>query len=322
VGGRRGLGGDLEGGEDPVSVAAPVAVRRGRSAVETLRAYVELTKPRIVLLLLITTVPAMILAERGLPSIWLILATLVGGSVSAGGANALNQYFDRDIDEVMARTRRRPLPNRRVTPQSALAFGLVLGAVSFVFLALAVNLLAASLSLAALLFYVLVYTRWLKRTTPQNIVIGGAAGAVPALVGWAAVTGRVEWPAIVLFLVVFLWTPPHFWALSLRYQQDYRAAGVPMLPVVAGVHETTRQILVYAVLTAASPFALVAVAPVGPLFLVAAAVLGAWFVADAVALHRSDGRTATAMRLFRDSITYLALLFAAVAADTLVRFGA
>jgi protoheme IX farnesyltransferase len=303
-----------------VSVAAPAAL--GRSAVETIRAYVELTKPRIVLLLLITTVPSMILAERGVPSVWLILATLLGGSVSAGGANALNQYLDRDIDEVMARTRRRPLPNRRVTPQSALVFGVVLGAAAFVFLTASVNLLAASLSLAALLFYVFVYTRWLKRTTPQNIVIGGAAGAVPTLVGWAAVTGRVEWPAVVLFLVVFLWTPPHFWALSLRYERDYRAAGVPMLPVVAGVHETTRQILVYAVLTAAAPFALLVVSPVGPVYLTAAAVLGAWFVADALALHRSDGRPAAAMRMFRDSITYLALLFAAVAADTVVRFGA
>ena len=303
-----------------MSVAAPAAL--GRSATETIRAYVELTKPRIVLLLLITTVPAMILAERGVPSGWLILATLLGGSVSAGGANALNQYLDRDIDEVMARTRRRPLPNRRVTPRSALVFGVVLGAAAFVFLAATVNLLAASLSLAALLFYVFVYTRWLKRTTPQNIVIGGAAGAVPTLVGWAAVTGRVEWPAVVLFLIVFLWTPPHFWALSLRYERDYRAAGVPMLPVVAGVHETTRQILVYAVLTAAAPFALLAVSPVGPVYLTAAAALGAWFVGDAVALHRSDGRPAAAMRMFRDSITYLGLLFAAVAADTVVRFGA
>ncbi|MEX2458115.1 MAG: UbiA family prenyltransferase, partial [Actinomycetota bacterium] len=161
-----------------------------------------------------------------------------------------------------------------------------------------------------------------KRTTPQNIVIGGAAGAVPTLVGWAAVTGRVDWPAVVLFLVVFLWTPPHFWALSLRYERDYRAAGVPMLPVVAGVHETTRQIVLYAVLTAGAPFALLAVSPVGPVYLTAAAVLGAWFVADAVALHRSDGRPAAAMRMFRDSITYLGLLFAAVAADTVVRFGA
>ena len=303
-----------------MSVAAPLAARR--SIADTVRAYVDLTKPRIILLLLITTVPAMILAEGGLPSGWLILATLVGGTISAGGANALNQYFDRDIDEVMARTRRRPLPNHRVAPQSAFAFGVGLGAVSFGFLTVAVNLLAASLSLGALLFYVLVYTRWLKRTTPQNIVIGGAAGAAPVLVGWAAVTGRVEAPAVVLFAIVFLWTPPHFWALALRYRRDYEAAGVPMLPVVAGVGETTRQIVAYSVALVGTSLALIPVADLGGLYAATAAVLGVWFVADAVRLRRTDGRPAVAMAVFHHSITYLALLFAAVAADTVVRLGA
>jgi protoheme IX farnesyltransferase len=301
-------------------VAAPLAARR--SVGSTVRAYVDLTKPRIILLLLITTVPAMILAERGMPSGWLILATLLGGTVSAGGANALNQYFDRDIDEVMARTRRRPMPSHRVAPQSALVFGVALGAGAFAFLAVAVNLLAASLSLGALLFYVFVYTLWLKRTTPQNIVIGGAAGAAPALVGWAAVTGRVDLPAVALFLVVFLWTPPHFWALSLKYRNDYAAAGVPMLPVVAGVTETTRQIAIYSVVLVATTLGMVPVAHLGPIYTVAAAVLGAWFIADAVRLRRTDGRPAVAMALFKHSISYLALLFAAVAVDTLVRFGA
>jgi protoheme IX farnesyltransferase len=303
-----------------VSLAANVALRR--SAGEVVRAYVELTKPRIIALLLITTVPSMILAEGGMPSGWLILATLLGGTVAAGGANALNQYFDRDIDEVMARTRRRPLPNHRVAPVNAFAFAVVLAVASFAWLTAMVNLLAAALSLGALLFYVLVYTLWLKRRTPQNIVIGGAAGAAPALVGWAAVTGRVDLPAVVLFLVVFLWTPPHFWALSLRYRKDYEAAGVPMLPVVAGIAETTRQSLGYAVLTVAASIALIPVSDVGPVYAVAAGLLGAWFVADAVRLHRSDGRPAMAMALFRHSILYLGLLFAAVAIDTLARTGA
>ena len=285
-----------------------------------MRAYVKLTKPRIVVLLLITTVPAMILADRGVPSLWLIVATLLGGTLSAGGANAVNQYLDRDIDEIMLRTRRRPLPSRRIEPRDALVFGLVLGVAGFAFLWATVNLLSAALATAAMVFYVLVYTLWLKRRSPQNIVIGGAAGAVPALVGWTAVTGRIGWPAVVLFLIVFVWTPPHFWALSLRYRRDYAAAGVPMLPVVAGEDETRRQILWYSIGLVAISLALVPVAHMGFLYLVAAMVLGARFVSGALKLRRRP-TLAAAMALFRYSLVYLAVLFAAVAVDTVVRFG-
>jgi protoheme IX farnesyltransferase len=285
-----------------------------------LHAYVQLTKPRIIELLLITTVPAMILADRGIPSVWLIAATLIGGTAAAGGANAMNQYLDRDIDEVMARTRRRPLPKRVIAPQNALAFGVALEGAAFVWLALTVNLLSAVLSLAAAAFYVFVYTMWLKRSSPQNIVIGGAAGAVPVLVGWAAVTGTVGTPAWVLFAIVFMWTPPHFWALSLKYEKDYAAAGIPMLPVVAGRDATTRHILVYSVLLALTTLVLPFVAPMTPLYPIAACLLGGLFVARAVHLRRAGTRPA-AMSLFRFSIVYLALLFLAVALDTIVRFG-
>jgi protoheme IX farnesyltransferase len=283
---------------------------------KVLPAYFQLTKPRIVLLLLITTVPAMILAEQGLPSLWLIAATLLGGTMSAGGANAINQFVDRDIDEVMARTRRRPLPAHVIQPGQALAFGIALGVAGFVWLAFVVNLPSALLSASALLFYVFVYTVWLKRSTPQNIVIGGAAGAAPALVGWAAVTGRVSWPAVVLFAVVFLWTPPHFWALSLRYRRDYAIAGVPMLPVVAGRAKTTEQILVYSWILVGASLVLWPVARTGLIYPVAAVVLGGIFVARAARLH-ARGTIAAAMSLFRYSIVYLALLFGAVALDTL-----
>ncbi len=283
-------------------------------------AYVRLTKPRIVVLLLITTVPAMVLADRGVPSPWLILATLFGGTLSAGGANAINQYLERDIDEIMLRTRRRPLPSRRIEPRSALLFGLALGVAGFAFLWATVNLLSAALATAAMAFYVLVYTVWLKRRSPQNIVIGGAAGAVPALVGWTAVTGRIGWPAVVLFLIVFVWTPPHFWALSLRYRRDYAAAGVPMLPVVAGEEETRRQIAWYSVGLVGISLTLVPVAHMGFVYLVAALVLGARFVSGALRLRRRP-TPAAAMALFRFSLVYLAVLFAAVAVDTLVRFG-
>jgi protoheme IX farnesyltransferase len=285
-----------------------------------LSAYFQLTKPRIVLLLLITTVPAMILARRAVPSLWLIAATLIGGTLSAGGANAINQYVDRDIDELMTRTRRRPLPARALEPGRALAFGILLGVAGFLWLAFLVNLPAALLSASALLFYVFVYTLWLKRATPQNIVIGGAAGAAPALVGWAAVTGRVGWGAVVLFAIVFVWTPPHFWALSLRYRSDYALAGVPMLPVVAGRDATTRQILVYSVVLAAVSLVLWPVTNSGVLYPVAAVVLGGVFVAKAVQL-RARGTTAAAMSLFRYSIAYLAILFGVVALDALVHLG-
>jgi protoheme IX farnesyltransferase len=294
------------------------AANRRLRPLGVLRAYFELTKPRIVLLLLITAVPAMILARRAVPSIWLIAATLIGGTMSAGGANAINQYMDRDIDEVMARTRRRPLPARALEPGRALAFGIVLGVAGFLWLALFVNLPAALLSTSALLFYVFVYTLWLKRSTPQNIVIGGAAGAAPALVGWAAVTGRVSWPAVVLFAIVFVWTPPHFWALSLRYRGDYARAGVPMLPVVAGREATTRQILAYSVVLAVVSLLLWPVAGTGVLYPGAALALGGVFVAKAAHL-RARPTTAGAMSLFRYSIAYLAILFGVVALDALVQ---
>jgi len=291
-----------------------------RGVRRTISAYVALTKPRIVLLLLVTTVPAMILAARGLPSVALIAATLFGGTLSAGGANAINQYVDRDIDRIMLRTRRRPLPSRRIAPPRALAFGLALGAAGFVFLWLFTNLLAAALATAAMAFYVFVYTIWLKRRSPQNIVIGGAAGAAPALVGWAAATGRVGWPAVVLFAIVFVWTPPHFWALSLRYRADYEEAGVPMLPVVAGEAVTVRQILVYSVVLVATSLLLIPIGHVGLLYAVAAVILGAWFVLGALRL-RSQPTTPRAVALFHLSIAYLALLFAAVGVDVLIRFG-
>jgi protoheme IX farnesyltransferase len=301
-----------------MTTAEAVPGRQGLLQVAS--AYLKLTKPRIILLLLVTTVPAMVLAAEGIPSLALIAATLAGGTVAAAGANAINQYLDRDIDEIMSRTRGRPLPTHVIEPRRALGFGLLLGAASFAFLALTVNLLAALLALVALAFYVLVYTLWLKRRSPQNIVIGGAAGAVPVLVGWAAVTGQVEWPAVVLFAIVFMWTPPHFWALSLRYQGDYAAAGVPMLPVVAGPDRTVRTILVYAVLLVATSLVLVPVGGAGPLYAVSALLLGGLFVARAEMLRRHPSGV-TAIALFRFSIAYLALLFLAVAVDAVVRSG-
>jgi len=297
--------------------AGPPAPRAGAhpAALGVVASYVQLTKPRIVELLLVTTVPAMILAKNGLPSLWLILATLLGGAAAAGGANAINQYVDRDIDEVMHRTRRRPLPAHRIHPRRALLFGIALGAAGFAWLWTTVNLLSAVLSLSALAFYVFVYTLWLKRRSSQNIVIGGAAGAVPALVGWAAVTGTVGAPAWVLFGIVFLWTPPHFWALSMRYERDYAAAGIPMLPVVAGKDATTRQILLYSVVLVASSLVLIPVAHMGVLYAAASLLLGWRFIAGAVRLRRK-GTVGAAMSLFRYSILYLSLLFGVVAVDT------
>lgn len=284
---------------------------------ETTAAYFQLTKPRIVVLLLITTVPAMMLAGREMPSIWLVLATLAGGSVAAGSANAINCYLDRDVDELMRRTRKRPLPAHRIEPDRALAFGYVLGAASFLFLSIAVNVLAATLALSAIAFYVFVYTMWLKRTSVQNIVIGGAAGAVPALVGWAAVTGTVGLPAWILFAIVFVWTPPHFWALAMNYRGDYAAAGIPMLPVVRGPEETRRQILLYSLVLFATSMLLVPLGHMGPVYGAAAVALGGGFVWRALRLWRG-GSPAESMRLFRFSLVYLALLFAAVAVDAML----
>ncbi|HEX2405257.1 MAG TPA: heme o synthase [Acidimicrobiia bacterium] len=278
--------------------------------------YFALTKPRIIELLLITTVPSMVLAAGRWPGLWPVLATLIGGSLSAGGANALNNYVDRDIDRVMKRTRSRPLARHEVPPSNALVFGIALGVAGFAWLWVTTNLLAAAIATAALLFYVFVYTLRLKRTTTQNIVIGGAAGAAPALVGWAAVTGSLALPAWVLFLVVFYWTPPHFWALAIRYRDDYERAGVPMLPVVAGVEATTRKMLLYTGLMVAISLLLVPVAGMRWIYLVAAIVLGAWFLWDTWRVYR---RPEDAMRLFTTSTVYLSALFGAVMLDVLVR---
>ena len=287
------------------------------TSVETVRAYVGLTKPRIIELLLVTTVPTMIVAARGVPDLWLVLATLVGGALAAGSANTLNSWFERDIDQVMGRTSRRPLVRHTVEPRNAVVFGVLLGVASFVWLAALVNVLSAVLALAANLFYVLVYTIGLKRRTAQNIVIGGAAGCVPVLVGWAAVTGEVALPAWALFAIIFAWTPPHFWALAMRYREDYARAGVPMLPVVRGLRETARQILLYSVLMVAVTLLFGPVGGMGGIYLVAALVLGGLFVVRAVRLYRDPTEDA-AMRLFRYSITYLGLLFTAMAADAIL----
>jgi protoheme IX farnesyltransferase len=322
--GRGTGGGDPRGGDR----GTPGAAAGPRSRGDSVRAYVALTKPRIIELLLVTTVPAMVLATRELPGIqvvdwaWLTFWTLVGGSLAAGSANAINCYLDRDIDELMARTRRRPLPAHEVEPHRAVVFGIALGVAAFVVMVLFVNLPAAFLTLLAIGFYVVVYTMLLKRTTPQNIVIGGAAGALPPVIGWTAVTGSVGLPAIFLFLLVFYWTPPHFWALSLRIRKDYAAAGVPMLPVVRGIPETTRQIALYTVLLVALSVAFAAVAHMGVLYLATAIALGGVFIVQAWQLWRvgtsEEESTAGAIRLYRYSISYLTLLFVAVALDTLV----
>jgi heme o synthase len=299
----------------PPATEHPVHGDRRR---ERVAAYLQLTKPDIIVLLLITTFPAMVLAQEGMPPVGLVLATLLGGSLAAAGANAVNCYVDRDIDEVMARTRGRPLPSHRVEPEAALRLGIGLVVASFGWLMATVNPVAALLTLGAAAFYVFVYTMWLKRSTPQNIVIGGAAGAVPALVGWAAVTGSVGVPAVVLFAIVFAWTPPHFWALALRHTGDYAAAGVPMLPVLRGRRETALHILLYSILLMGVTLLLVPSGNMGPVYLVAATVLGAVLVGYAVRVWLNGGNRA-AMAMFRFSITYLALLFAAVAVDQLVR---
>jgi heme o synthase len=286
-----------------------------RGGWEVVKAYFELTKPRIIELLLITTVPAMVVAAKGWPGLWLVLGTLVGGSLSAGGANTINNVFDRDIDRIMRRTRSRPLPTARVEPRLALAFGIVLGVAGFVWLWATANLLAASISTAGLVFYVFVYTLFLKRSSPQNIVIGGAAGAVPALVGWAAVTGSLDVAAWVMFAIVFFWTPPHFWALSLRFRDDYAAAGVPMLPVVAGTERTIEHIVTYTYVMVGASLLLYVTGAVGWVYLLVAAFLGGWMIVKARRLRRFPTEV---MRFFGNSNIYLAGLFITMALDVLV----
>ena len=286
---------------------------------ERVGAYVALTKPRIIELLLVTTVPAMVLAARGVPPLNLVFWTLVGGTMAAGAANAINCYIDRDIDLLMTRTRRRPLPAHEVDPENALVFGLILGVLAFGVMAFFTNLVAAFLTLIAMAFYVVVYTMLLKRTTPQNIVLGGAAGALPPVIGWAAVTGDISLPALLLFAIVFYWTPPHFWALSLRLRRDYAAASVPMLPVTHGVPETTRHIALYSVLMVCLTLVFFAVAQMGLVFLAGAIVLGALFLFQAIQMWR-DGTDARAVRLYKYSITYLTGLFALVILDVFLYF--
>ena len=288
-----------------------------------LASYVALTKPRIVELLLLTTVPVMFLAQRGVPALGLVAATIVGGTLAAGSANTLNCVIDRDIDEQMLRTRRRPLPRHQVSARAALVFGLGLGAAATLLLGLAVNWLSAWLALAANVFYVLVYTLLLKRRTAQNIVWGGAAGCFPALIGWTAVTGSLGWAPVVLFLVVFFWTPPHFWSLAIRYRDDYAAAGVPMLPVVAPAVEVGRSIVRYSWATVATSLVLWPVADTGWLYPAAAALLGGALLVEAHSLARrasasDDPVMLRPMRLFHWSNAYLALLFLAVALDPLL----
>jgi len=299
-----------------LSPAVPRAFRAGGVRV---RGYVALTKPRIIELLLVTTLPTMLVARRGVPSLTLMLATLLGGALAAGGANTMNMVLDRDIDRMMHRTRHRPLVTGAVTPRAATVFAVVLEGTAFAELWAWVNLLSAVLAVAATAFYILVYTLWLKRTSSQNIVIGGAAGAVPVLVGWAAVTDRLGWAPLVLFAVIVIWTPPHFWALAIRYRDDYAAAHVPMLPVVATLRRTAGQILAYTVVLVAVTLLFAAVGHMGALYLVGALVLGALFIVFALRLRRDQSPRA-AMALFRYSITYLTLLFVAMAGDVLIRF--
>lgn len=298
----------------PISGAVLAPRLSGRARVG---AYVALTKPRIIELLLVTTVPTMVVAQRGLPSARLVLATLVGGALAAAGANATNMVVDRDIDSLMERTRQRPLVTGVISPRNALIFAVTLELAAAAVLWSTVNLLSAVLAMAATSFYVFVYTLWLKRTSTQNIVVGGAAGAVPVLIGWAAVTGGLGVAPFVLFAIIFVWTPPHFWALAIRYRDDYAAADVPMMPVVASFDSTARQIVAYTLILWAVSIAFWPLGDMGAIYLVAAVVLGAVFTSHALLLARR--RTAAqAMRLFGWSITYITLLFGAMAADQLL----
>ena len=306
----------------------PVAAHAGSASAEralgrdpgaVIRAYVSLTKPRIVELLLVSIVPAMMLAADGLPSLWLVVVVLVGGSLAAGAANALNCYIDRDIDQLMRRTRRRPLPTHTVSPRSALIFGLVLGVLSVVLMAVFTNWLATGLTLAAIVYYDVIYTMWLKRTTPQNTFWGGICGSAPVLIGWAAVTGSLSPLAWALFAVVFFWQMPHFYALAIKYKDDYARAGIPMLPVVASPRRVNLEIVVFSWLTVASSLVVWALG-MSPIYGVTALVVGAVFLLEAHRLNARAGRgePLQPMRLFHWSTTYLTVLFVSVALDALI----
>jgi protoheme IX farnesyltransferase len=302
----------------PLRSRAPVD--RAHVSRSRLAAYVALTKPRIIELLLVTTVPTMVVAERGMPPVWLMVATVLGGTAAAGGANAINMVVDRDIDSVMKRTKGRPLVTGELTAAEALVFAVALEVVAFAWLWATVNLLSAVLAVSATAFYVFVYTLWLKRRSEHNIVIGGAAGAVPVLVGWSAVTGGLDWAPLVLFAVIFIWTPPHFWALAIKYRDDYSAAEVPMLPSVRDSRSVAVRIVGYTVALWALTLLFSPVAGMGDLYLGSAIVLGAVFTWFAARLLR-DASPRAAMRVFGWSITYITLLFAAMAVDQLVRSG-
>ncbi len=288
--------------------------------VRKVKAYVALTKPRVIELLLVTTAPVMILAARGIPDLWLVLATLLGGTFSAASANAFNCYIDRDIDKVMKRTSKRPLVTGELSPREALVFAFLTGVASIAFLWIFTTWLAAVLSLVAILFYVLIYTLVLKRRTPQNIVWGGAAGCMPVLIGWAAVTGSLDWTPVILFGIVFLWTPPHYWPLSMRYKEEYAAVSVPMLAVVRGTSTVGLQVVLYAWATVVCSLLLIPIAPMGVLYAVVATLSGAWFVLEAHRLYATAvrGEQLKPMRVFHASITYLTLVFLAVGLDPLL----
>ena len=322
----------LKEGQSPVDGSAKVAadpVRSERTGllrlpIRVLADYLTLTKPPIISLLLVTAIGGMFLASRhaggsGIPDLSTLLLVCAGGALGAGGANAINHYMDEDIDALMSRTASRPVPGLRVRPLAALAFGIALNVAAFAVLAYWVNLLAAVLTLSATLFYVLVYTGWLKRSTPQNIVIGGAAGSIPPVVGWVAVTGTFDLPALYLFTIIFFWTPPHFWALSLLIQRDYERAGVPMLPVVAGEERTAGSIFVYSLVLVALTLVFVATGAVGLVYLASAAVLGAVFIWAAWRLRLRIERP-RARNLYLYSLLYLALLFGTMMADGVYRF--
>jgi heme o synthase len=305
-----------------MTTSAPDITRPRPNIWRKAKAYFELTKPRVIELLLVSTVPTMILAQQGIPDIWLILATVIGGAFSAGSANSFNCCIDADIDKIMGRTKGRPLVTGELTKREAYWFAWGLGVLSVVWLGLLVNFLAATLSLAAIMFYVFVYTLLLKRRTPQNIVWGGAAGSMPVLIGWAAVTNELAPAAWVLFLIIFLWTPPHYWPLSLRYKQDYTDAGVPMLPVVRNNQTVGVQIILYAWALVASTLLLIPVASMGLIYTITALITGAWFVMESYRLYRQaiEGEIANPMRLFHGSISYLTVLFVAIAIDPLLHF--
>ncbi len=306
-------------GMNPLTKAPETALPTA-SGLARAKAYLALTKPRVIELLLITTVPVMILAQKGLPSFWLVLATLIGGAMSAGSANAFNCIIDADIDKIMGRTKNRPLVTGLLTIGQAKVFAAILGVISVLWLGVFVNLLSAGLALSAELFYIFVYTLLLKRRTSQNIVWGGAAGAMPVLIGFSSVTNTLTWSAAVLFLIIFLWTPPHYWPLSIKYKDDYQAAGVPMLPVVANPNRVALEIVIYSYAMVASTFLLIPIHPMGLVYTAAAVLGGIWFIFEAHLLQQKTRKSQenNPMRLFHISISYLTVLFIAVGVDPLL----